>query len=85
MTSGAAWCPVTQGLYSKEVRVNQKTRCLGIKKNPSVGVELRAGGDPNKSEKMGGVPVTQGSGLKKKMPKPPVSPKGFCSCSKSAK
>ena len=46
--------------------MNQKTRCLGIKKKPSVGVELRAGGDPNKSEKMGGVPVTQGSGLKKK-------------------
>ena len=34
-------------------------------KKPSVGVELRAGGDPIDLRSQGGVPVTWGSGLKK--------------------
>ena len=36
--------------------VNKKTGCSWIQKNkkkPSVGVELRAGGDPHRSEKPG--------------------------------
>ena len=60
------------------------------KKNPCVGVELRAGGTLIGLRSQGGVPVTQGSGLKKKMPRYPVSPTGilqlvFLTCSNSAR
>ena len=49
-------------------------KILRHSKKPSVGVELRVGGDPNRSKKLG---WRKGNGLKKKMPRYPVSPKSF--------
>ena len=60
--------------------VNYKTGCLCIpktKKNPSVGVELRAGGDPHRSEKPGWSAGDTRQWPKQKMHRHPVSPKGL--------
>ena len=59
-------------------------------KKPSVGVELRAGGDPHRLRSQGGVPLTRGSGLNKKMHRYPVSLTGvlllgILACLKSEK
>ena len=72
--------------------VNQKTGCLNIKKSRQpkvVGVELRAGGDLNRSEKPGWSAGDMDK-LPRKLLRYPVSPKGVLSskkltCSKSAK
>ena len=53
----------------------------GHSKKSSVGVDLRAGGDPNRSEKLAWMPVTQGRGLKKCLGIRFLSSE-FCSCSK---
>ena len=60
-------------------------------KKPSVGVELRAGGDPHRSEKPGwSAGDTKQWPKQKKMHRYPVCPKGvlqlvFLTCSKSAR
>ena len=59
-------------------------------KKPSVGVELRSGGDPQRSEKPGWSAGDMRQWPKQKMHRHPVSPTGvlllvFLTCSKSAK
>ena len=59
--------------------VNQKTGCLNIKKSRQpkvVGVELRAGGDVNRSEKPGWSAGDMDK-LPRKLLRHPVSPKGI--------
>ena len=49
MTNGVAWCPVSN-IGDGELK-NWMLR-HSKKKKPSVEIELRAGGDPNRSEKL---------------------------------
>ena len=61
--------------------MNQKTGCLNIKKSrqpKEVGVELRAGGDLNRSEKPGWSAGDMNK-LPRKLLRHPVSPKGVLS------
>ena len=52
MTSGDAWCPVSHS-YVCELKNWMSKLSKKHKKKTSVGVELRAGGDPHGSEKPG--------------------------------
>ena len=72
------WMP----MHSKKSKNN--------KKKPSVRVELRAGGDPHRSEKPGWSASDMRQWPKQKMHRHPVSPMGvfllvFLTCSKSVK
>ena len=64
--------------------MNQKTGCLNIKKSSQpkvVGVQLRAGGDLNRSEKPGWSAGDMDK-LPRKLVRHPVSPKGVLSSKK---
>ena len=94
MSMGVSVSDLWHGMVSRKSHVSKLKNWMPMhsknKKKPSVRPELRAAGDPISLRSQGGVPVTQGSGLKKEMPIHPVSPKGvlllgFLICSKSAK
>ena len=66
MTSGVAWCPVShmrvksvsdlwRDMVSRKSHVNELKNWIPkhSKKKPSVGIELRAGGDLHRSKKPG--------------------------------
>ena len=84
-THGVAWRPVSQS------HVNENPGCSYIQKKqkkPSVGVKLRAGGDPHMSETPGWSASDMRQWPKQKMHRHPISPTGvlllsFLTCSKS--
>ena len=83
-----------RGMASRKSHVSELKNWMPMHskklKKPSVGVELRTGGDPHRSEKPGWSASDIGQWPKKEMPMHLVSPMGvllldFLTCTKSAK